>query len=443
MSEADSTSRRRPPTIDLTAKEVETPSPEPKPQPDAEAASTDAKPEPVDEAATGAGDMASSGHAGGSSGRIAPYAIGLAAGAIAVGAITAALWFSGLIPLHDAFAPSAPRSAAAPPLADISASPLPAPVTQNAQSTVTDEISARLDRIERALQGPPRTDAALAGRVAGAEAQTKALGDSLAALTRRVDDLAAAAQTALAEAKSAVAAAEAAKDAAKEAAKNAAPSAAQSGLQRSDIEAVESRVAALQNAMKSLDADLAQRASSSNADDRVMRRAIAAEALRAAVERGAPFAGELAAVKALGADPKSIAALDPFAAQGLVGTAELGREFAALAPALDRAIEPASSNTSLLAALESRAQKLVRITPVGTSAPPAGDDAAAVIGRLNADAARGDIDAALAEIAKLPDEARALAQGWADKAGARQAALAQSRRIAAEALTALAKPESR
>ena len=431
MSEADSTSRRRPPTIDLTAKEVETANPEPKSQPDTEAASTDAKPEPVDEAATGAG--ATGGHAGGSSSRLAPYAIGLAAGAIGAAAIAAALWFADLIPLHDASAPSAAQSAAAPPHAD-------APAIPGALSTGTDQISARLDRIEQALQGPPRTDAALAGRVAGAEAQAKALGDTVAALTRRVDDLAAAAKTALAEAKSAVAAA----DTAKEAAKNAAPSAAQGGVQRSDIEAVESRVAALQTAMKSMDADLAQRASSSNADDRVMRLAIAAEALRAAVERGAPFAGELAAVKALGADPKAIAPLESFAAQGLTSTAELGRELAALTPALSRATEPASSNnTSLLAMLESRAQRLVRITPVGTSAPPAGDDAAALIGRLNADAARGDIDAALAEIAKLPDEARALAKAWTDKASARQAALAQGRRIAAEALTALAKPESR
>jgi hypothetical protein len=416
MSEADSTSRRRPPTIDLTAKEVETASPEPSPQPDAEAA-------------TGAGETASSRYAGGPSSRLAPYAIGLVAGAIGVAAVAAALWFADLIPPHDASAPSAAQSAATLPHADAQA-------MQGAQSTGADQISARLDRIEQALQGPPRTDAALAGRVAGAEAQAKALGDTVAALTRRVDDLAVAAKTALAEAKSAVAAAEAAK--------NAAPSAAQSAVQRSDIEAVESRVAALQTAMKSLDAALAQRTSSSNADDRVMRLAIAAEALGATVERGAPFAAELAAVKALGADPKAIAPLEPFAAQGLISTAELGRELAALTPALARATEPASSNdTSLLATLESRAQRLVRITPVGTSAPPAGDDAAALIGRLNADAARGDIDGALAEIAKVPDEARALAKAWAGKAGARQAALAQSRRIAAEALTALVKPESR
>ena len=430
MSETDSTSRRRPPTIDLTAKEVETARPEAKPQPDAESASTDAKPESVGEGATDAGETASGRHAGGSSGRIAPYAIGLAAGAIAVAAIAAALWFADLIPVHDVSAPTAAQGAAAPPRAGL-------PAMQSVQSAGTDQISARLDRIEQALQGPPRTDAALAGRVAGAEAQVKALGDSLAALTRRVDDLAVAAQTALVEAKSAA-------EAAKEAAKNAAPSAAQkNAVQRSDVEAVESRVAAVQTAMKSLDADLAQRTSSANADDRVMRLTIAAEALRAAVERGAPFAGELAAVKALGADPKATAPLEPFAVKGLISTAELGRELAALTPALSRATEPRPSNTSFLATLESRAQKLVRITPVGTAQPPAGDDAAAVIGRLNADAATGDIDAALGEVAKLPDEARALAKAWADKAGARQAALAQSRRIAAEALTALAKPESR
>jgi hypothetical protein len=437
MSDADSTSRRRPPTIDLTAKEVATGSADPTPHPDAEAARPDGKPEAAeDTAADGAtsASTASAGPADGSSSRRSRTVIGVAAGIVVAAAIAAALWFAGLVPMpHE----SAPQSAATPPRADAPAGASALPATPRAQAGAGDDISTRLDRIEQALQGPPHTDAALAGRVAGAEAQAKALGDSIAALTRRVDDLAATAKTALAEAKSAAAAA----DAAKEAAKNLVqPS---SGVQRSDIDAVESRVAALQSAIKSLDASLAQRASLSRADDRAMRLAIAAEALRTAAERGAPFGAALAAVEALGADPKAVAALEPFAAHGLIGTAELGRELIALTPALDRAIEPAPSNTSLLGMLESRAQKLVRITPVGPSAAPAGDDSAAAIGRLNADAARGDIYAALAEIAKLPDEARAPAQAWADKAAARQAALAESRRIAAEALTALAKPESR
>jgi hypothetical protein len=106
-------------------------------------------------------------------------------------------------------------------------------------------------------------------------------------------------------------------------------------------------------------------------------------------------------------------------------------------------MEPEPTNNSILAKLESHAQKLVRITPVGTSATPVGDDPAALIARLNADAARGDIDAALVEIAKLPDGARALAETWTNKAGTQRAALAESRHIAAAALAALAKPESR
>jgi hypothetical protein len=127
----------------------------------------------------------------------------------------------------------------------------------------------------------------------------------------------------------------------------------------------------------------------------------------------------------------------------LTSTAVLVREFTALVPALDRATEPPTSDTSLWAALESRARRLVRITPIDAAGQPAGNDPSALIARLKADVARGDIDGALAEIAKLPDEARALAQAWADKAAARQAALVESRRIAAEALTALTRPESR
>jgi hypothetical protein len=84
----------------------------------------------------------------------------------------------------------------------------------------------------------------------------------------------------------------------------------------------------------------------------------------------------------------------------------------------------------------------VRITPAGTSAAPAGDDASSVIARINAAAARGDVAAALAEIAKLPDAPRALVDAWVKKAQAREAAIAASQHIAAAALAALGKPGS-
>jgi hypothetical protein len=449
MSEADSTSRRRPPTIDLTAKEVEAASSDAgsaavTPPASGNAAESARESSPAAAPTVETGAAADPGAAGGSttsppdtatrparsSGRAMSYVVGVVAGIVGAAAMAAALWFAGLLPIRDV---TSPQAAMVPPVAapESAASVATSPGTQ---ASISPEISARLDRIEQALQGSPHNDAALAGRVAEAEAQSKALDGSLAALTRRVDEVAAAAQTAATDAKGAASTADAAK--------NAAQSTTQASVQRSDIDALETRVATLQTTIKALDASLAQRTSSSHADDRAMRLAIAAEALRSSVERGAPFAAELAAVKALGADPNAIARLEPLAAQGLTSAAALGRELTALTPALYRAVEPERSDNSILAKIESQAQKLVRITPVGASGSPVGDDPAAAVARVNDDATRGDIDAALAEIAKLPGPAKALVEAWSTKASARQSALAESRTMAAAAIASLSKSES-
>jgi hypothetical protein len=71
--------------------------------------------------------------------------------------------------------------------------------------------------------------------------------------------------------------------------------------------------------------------------------------------------------------------------------------------------------------LQANAGKLVRVTPVDA---PRGDDPAAVLSRLEIDAARVDLNAALIDLAKLPDAVRAPAQNWIEKAKARQAAFA-------------------
>jgi hypothetical protein len=405
MSDADGAPRRRPPTIDLTAKEVETEAPGAAATPDASAAHGPK------------GDAVPGGRSG-FSGQATPYAIGGVIGALAAAAIVAGLWILGFAPDHQ----TAPQRAATIP-------GTPPSGGSGAKTADNDEISARLDKIQQALQAR-RPDAALEGRLAAAEAQTKALGDSLAALARRVDEVAAASQTALAQAGAAAAAAEAAGNA------------AQVGARRADLDPLANRIAALEGAVKSLSAEASQRTSSSTADDRTTRLTVAAEALRAAVERGAPYQAELGAVTALGADAHATAALAPFAVLGVPSAAQLGHELAALTPALSRASDPELGGNSFLARLESHAQRLVRITPVGTSAASAGDDPSSVIARLNASAARGDVAAALADIAKLPDAPRALADAWVKKAQAREAAIAASQRIAADALAALAKPAS-
>ena len=174
---------------------------------------------------------------------------------------------------------------------------------------------------------------------------------------------------------------------------------------------------------------MARRAAS--ADDRAARAAVAAEALRAVVERGAPYTAELATVKSLGADQTALAALEPFAAGGVPTATELAHELSQLTPSLQQASGAPSSGGSFLGRLENNAKKLVRITPVDA---PAGEEPSAVVARLDADAARADIAAALADIARLPQSAKTLAEPWVAKANARAAAIAASRRIAADAL---------
>ncbi|MGD0026779.1 MAG: hypothetical protein ABSC37_19540, partial [Xanthobacteraceae bacterium] len=221
------------------------------------------------------------------------------------------------------------------------------------------------------------------------------------------------------------------------AASEAAKSTAQAGVQRSDIDALASRIAAVERAAKTLSDDAARREASAN--DRAARLTVAAEALRAAVERGAPYKAELAAVKAFGADQNATAPLEPFAADGVPSAAALAHELSLLTPALLRASGAAPSDGSFLGRLESNAQKLIRIAPIDA---PAGDEPSAVIARINADAARADIAGALADIARLPEPARTLAEPWVEKADARNAAVAASRRIAADALAALGRPNT-
>ncbi len=397
-SEPDSTPRRRPPTIELTATEVESE----KQAATRQSAVPDPKDSRVDEK-NAPGEPAGKSLGGRLRSPAIGAVLGAAAGAIATAAIVAGLWIAGLTPPRETAVPaSAPAS----------------------QPAVSSEISAQLSKIEAALAAR-QPDQALAERIAAAEAQTKSLADSLAALNRRVDDVAAAAQNAVARANAAAAAADATK------------SAAQGAVQRGDLDALTNRIAALEHSLQTLSGDVARRASS--ADDRAARLTVATEALRAAVERGAPYQDELNTVKSLGADQNATAALEPFAAGGVPAAAALTHELATLTPAMLQASGAAPNNNTILGRLESNAQKLVRITPVDA---PVGDDPSSVIAHINIDAARADIAGALADIARLPEALRALAGSWVRKAEARDAAIAASRHIAAEALAALSKPAS-
>ena len=403
-SEPDTNPGRRPPTIELKATEVDDPAvaaqsggggPADTPPPKS-SGPTPSDPQPNAAAA----------------GRVKSYAVSAIVGAAAMAAIAAGLWFVGVLPSRQA----APSGAATAP--ETAAAPQPA-------SNAEQDVSARLDKIERTIQAQ-RNQPALANRVAAAEAQTKALTDSLAALNRRVDAIVATSQSAAKAADAAQAATQAVNQAA-----------SRTSVQQSDLDALGGRIAALEKAVKTLSENAARPAQ--GADDQAARLTIAAEVLRAAVERGAPYPAELAAVQSFGVAQDAFAPLAPFAANGVPSAAALAHQLVALTPDLQRAAEPSSDESTFLGRLEAHAQQLVRITPVEA---PAGNEPSAVVARIEVDAAHADIAAALADIDALPDSAKPLAADWIAKAKAREAARAAARQIAAAALAGLSKPAS-
>jgi hypothetical protein len=426
MSETDDQTPRRPPTIELAATEVDDATDKPA------AGGADAGTTGTAEHATAGSNAPASALSGR---RFTSHIASALIGAVVMAAVAAALWVTGVIPSRettpvgtaasDMSAPTAPSNPAPNP------PPRPPPSPTDAQNgPVAADMAARLDKIERAIEAQ-RSDPALGSRIAELAAQTKALADNLAALTRRVDETAATAQSVAKQADAALNTAEAAKSTSEAASKI--------QVRHEDVDALASRILALESAVKGLAAVTAP-LTSSGANDRAARLTIAAEALRAAVERGAPYQNELSALTALGVDAKKTEALEPFAGIGVPSAAALARELEALVPALQDASEPRSGDTSFVERLKNNAQKLVRITPL--NAPP-GNDPQAVVDRLRLDAAHADIGAALADINALPDAAKPLIAAWSKKAAAREAALAASRQIAAETLAALAQASAR
>jgi hypothetical protein len=139
-------------------------------------------------------------------------------------------------------------------------------------------------------------------------------------------------------------------------------------------------------------------------------------------------------MKSFGADPRPLAPLEPFARAGVPSAAVLARELTALLPAMAQAAGSAPHNGGIMERLQANAGKIVRVRPPGEMA---GDDLSAILARIEARAAQSDLAGALAELDKLPAQARAPAQAWIAKVEARNAAIDASRRAAADLLAAL------
>ena len=135
-----------------------------------------------------------------------------------------------------------------------------------------------------------------------------------------------------------------------------------------------------------MEAQLAGRTGGDGAD-RSLRLVVVASALNAAVERGAPFAAELAAAKAAAPDPKALAALEPFAASGVPTRGDARARARGADAGARQGGRHAPRDGGFLDRLKASAEKLVRIRPID-EAP--GDDPAAVVRRIEMRAEQGE-----------------------------------------------------
>ncbi|WP_224547124.1 COG4223 family protein [Mesorhizobium sp. CA16] len=175
--------------------------------------------------------------------------------------------------------------------------------------------------------------------------------------------------------------------------------------------AVDGRVAALEQSVSQLSGKVEAQASQPK-----IALAIAASALKSALDRGAPFATELDTFAAIAPDAPELAALRSYAEKGVPTRATIAAEADAAANAMIEAAKPVDQNAGFFQSLVSSAESLVKVRPVGAVE---GKGVPETVARMEVAVNQGDYAKALSEYDTLPDAAKAAGADFAGKLKAR------------------------
>ncbi len=190
------------------------------------------------------------------------------------------------------------------------------------------------------------------------------------------------------------------------------------GLPSADrVQSIEASVQAMETRIQSIETDLAK-VSGEMDIAHALAPAVAADALAAAIESGRPFASELAALQGLGVDAGKLATLKPDAETGLPTLAAIRAQFETEMEGIDLAT-PLPEGTGPIDRLLQSARGLVEVRPAH---PTEGADPAAIVTRIRAALAAGDLKTALSEWNVLPDAVKAKTADWAKRVEVRAAA---------------------
>ncbi|TBY78315.1 hypothetical protein E0H51_07625 [Rhizobium leguminosarum bv. viciae] len=134
-------------------------------------------------------------------------------------------------------------------------------------------------------------------------------------------------------------------------------------------------------------------------EDVAVARAIAAAALKAAIDRGGPFLAELDTFAGVAPDDPAVADLRAFAEIGIPSRTELVGEVPDVATAIVEAVNQPDPNQSWSDRLMSSAKSLVTVRPVGNIE---GESVEAIAARMEEKVKNGDLPGASAEWNSLP-----------------------------------------
>ncbi|MGI6856081.1 COG4223 family protein [Mesorhizobium sp. 1B3] len=139
--------------------------------------------------------------------------------------------------------------------------------------------------------------------------------------------------------------------------------------------------------------------------------AIAASGLKAALDRGGPFATELDTFAAVAPDAPELPELRPFAEKGVPSRDDLVAATAAAANAMVDASQVVDENAGIVDRLVASAKSMVKVRPTGAVE---GEGVPEKVARLEAAVKEGNLAKALAEYDSLPEASRAAGAGFAE-----------------------------
>ena len=146
--------------------------------------------------------------------------------------------------------------------------------------------------------------------------------------------------------------------------------------------------------------------------------AIAASALKAAIERGSPFEPELETLAAVAPQAPGLAELRAYAEKGIAARADIIAGTDAAAEAMIAAANPPSENADFFERLLDSAESMVTVRPIGAVEGPGAPE---TVARMEVALKAGDLAKAIAEFDTLPEPAKAAGATFADKIRARLA----------------------